>query len=285
MVQEEKPVAPRTYETLIHAISTRHLELGPRAREVARFIVQNPNKIAVGSAKEIADSAGIHPSILVRFAQHFGYTGFSDMQRIFQSRLLHAAPGFNERLDSLRQEVGPPRDGSVGFLHDLVLNDIAALRHLIDNVDAAAFEKAVELLAQARTIYLAGQLRAYVVSNYLDYVLTHLRLDSRLLDGTAGLAPEKARVISSDSVLIAVSFRYYAREVVDIVEDTASRGIPVIAITDSTLSPLAKHASATLIVPDAEFNFIKSLAAPLCMAQALVIALAHRLERFPDKDR
>jgi len=285
MVQDVNHGAPQTYETLIHTISRRHSELGPRAKEVARYIMQNPNLVAVGSAKEIATNAGIHPSILVRFAQHFGFSGFSDMQRVFQSRLLHAAPGFNERLETLRQEVGPVREQGVGFLHDLVLNDVAALRHLADNADAAAFDKAINLMAGARTIYLAGQLRAYVVANYLDYVLTHLRLDSRLLDGTAGLAPEKARVIGPDSVLIAVSFRHYAREVVDIVEATASRNVPVIAITDSTLSPLAKSAAATLIVPDAEFNFVKSLAAPLCMAQALVIGLAHKLERQPDQSR
>jgi hypothetical protein len=70
MVQDKKSGAPQTYETLIHTISRRHSELGSRAKEVARYIMQNPDLVALGSAKDIADDAGIHPSILVRFAQH-----------------------------------------------------------------------------------------------------------------------------------------------------------------------------------------------------------------------
>ncbi|WP_374441712.1 MurR/RpiR family transcriptional regulator [Stella sp.] len=285
MDDNDRPDRPATYETLIHQISLRHASMGRSAQEVARFVVQNPNVIAMNSAKRIAEDIGVNPSILVRFAQQFGYPGFAEMQRVFKSRLLNAAPDLADRIATLQKEVGLKADGSIEYLRDLVLSDMAALQRVAEETDAEQFERAVDLLAGARTIFLTGQLRAYIVASYMSYALAHLRVDARLLDGMAGLAPEQAQVIDRSSVLVAVSFRFYAREVVDIVETTAGRGVPVIAITDSLLSPLAKLATASLIVPDAEFNFSRSLAAPLCVAQALVIGLAQRLDRRPSMEK
>jgi DNA-binding MurR/RpiR family transcriptional regulator len=111
--------------------------------------------------------------------------------------------------------------------------------------------------------------------------LIHLRRDVRLLDGAGGLATEQAQLMDDKSVLLAVSFRHYAREVVDIVEAAEARRVPILAITDSQLSPLAKRATVCMVVPDGEYNYARSLAEPICLAQALIICLAQRLDLDP----
>ena len=80
-------------------------------------------------------------------------------------------------------------------------------------------------------------------------------------------------------MLFAISFRFYATEVVNIVDEAAKRKVPVIAISDSTLSPVAKAATVLLAVPEHEYTFSRSLAAPMCLAQALTVALAARLQK------
>jgi DNA-binding MurR/RpiR family transcriptional regulator len=87
-----------------------------------------------------------------------------------------------------------------------------------------------------------------------------------------------ARTMKDTDLLFAVSFRFYATEVVNVVEDAAARGIPIVAISDSTLSPLAKSAKVLFPVPEHEYTFSRSLAAPMCLAQALTVALASRLQ-------
>jgi DNA-binding MurR/RpiR family transcriptional regulator len=79
-----------------------------------------------------------------------------------------------------------------------------------------------------------------------------------------------------------VSFRFYAIEVVNVVEEAAGRGVPIIAISDTTLSPLAKNAKVLFAVPEHEYTFSRSLAAPMCLAQALTVALAARLQKNTD---
>lgn len=268
--------APLTYEQLIDRIVEQHPGLSARFQEIARFVVQNPNDVALSSLKTLAGRIGVDPSALVRFAQRFEFSGFTDMQRVFQSRLLSAAPGLAERVDGLRRELrGIGRGPSV--FRELVLADIAALHELLDIIPDRQFDNAAEILAQARTIYIIGQYRAFPIAHYLRYAMIHFRRDVRLIDGAGGLAAEQARAISADCAMIAVSFRFYAREVVDIVEATDERGVPIVAITDSKLSPLMRHAKEAFLVPAGEHNFANSLAAPVCVARSLVIAMANRL--------
>src|SRR6202000_3582541 len=92
-----------------------------------------------------------------------------------------------------------------------------------------------------RAVYLLGQLRSAPVVELLRYVLTMLGKRCVLLDPGGGLATHMARLIESGDVLLAVSFRFYATEVVNIVEEAGKRGVMIIEISDSTLSPLAKH--------------------------------------------
>ncbi len=137
----------------------------------------------------------------------------------------------------------------------------------------------MSLLEKADVIYLIGQLRSAPVVELLRYILTMLGKRCVLLDSSGGLATHMARAIRKTDLLFAVSFRFYATEVVNIVEETAQRSIPVIAISDSTLSPLAKAASVLFAVPEREYTFSRSLAAPMCLAQALTVALAARLQK------
>ena len=116
------------------------------------------------------------------------------------------------------------------------------------------------------------------IVDLLRYVLTMLGKRCVLLDPSGGLASYMARTITQRDLLFAVSFRFYATEVVNVVEQVAAAKVPIIAISDSTLSPLAKSASVLFAVPEHEYTFSRSLAAPMCLAQALTVALAARLQ-------
>jgi len=269
---------PDTYERLITQVTEQFPTMKKSFQRITRFMVQNPNAMAVESVKVIADQAGVQPSSLVRFAKHMGYNGFSEMKRIFQSHLISTASS-KERLESFSYEVSPAsRNSPATFLETLVNNDIAALNDLKNSISPEAIEQAVTLLQEAETIYVLGQLRSFSVAYNIRYLLLYLRQNVRLLDGSGGLATEEAELMSEKSLLVAVSFRYYAREVVDIVEGTARKNIPILAITDSQLSPLNKHATCSLVVPGAGHKFSYSLAATMCLAQSLIISMASRLQ-------
>jgi len=271
---------PSDYEELIRTIHERHDDMSKSYQRIAVYLTQNPNDVAVHSVNAIAERCEVHASNVVRFAQALGYDGFKTLQGLFQKRLSTAAPGFEARVKALERELGARKDRSEGgFLRDLIVRDIASLQNLFTEISEADLKKAVTLLEKAEVIYLLGQLRSSPVADLLRYILTMLGKRCVLLDPSGGLATHMARAIRKTDLLFAISFRFYATEVVNIVDEAASRKVPIIAISDSTLSPVAKAASVLFSVPEHEYTFSRSLAAPMCLAQALTVALAARLQK------
>lgn len=270
---------PETYEELIKLIHDRYEDMSKSYQRIALYLTQNPNDVAVLSVNAIGAKCGIHASSFVRYAQSLGYKGFKELQAVFQRRLSTAAPGFDARVRALEAELGGAREGELGFLADLVTRDVASLQDLLANMDAGQLAEAAALMEASDTIYLVGQLRSAPVVELLRYVLTMLGKRTVLLDAGGGLATHMAKVARPTDMLFVVSFRFYATEVVNVAEETAGRGVPVVAITDSTLSPYAKTARVLFAVPEHEYTFSRSLAAPMCLAQALCVALAARLQK------
>jgi DNA-binding MurR/RpiR family transcriptional regulator len=271
---------PKDYEALIRIIHERYDEMSKSYQRIAVYLTQNPNDVAVMSLNAIADACGIHASSFVRFAQMLGYNGFKELQALFQKRLSTAAPGFEARVKALETELSDRGNAGGGaFLHDLVLRDIASLQELLSSISAETIDKAVDMMEAADTIYLIGQLRSAPIVELMRYILTMLGKRVVLLDASGGLATHMAHAIRQTDLLFAVSFRFYATEVVNVVEQTAANSIPIIAISDSTLSPLAKNANVLFAVPEHQYTFSRSLAAPMCLAQALTVALAAKLQK------
>ncbi|MER9401458.1 MurR/RpiR family transcriptional regulator [Mesorhizobium sp. M0615] len=272
--------APRDYEELIRLIHDRYDEMSKSYQKIALYLTQNPNDVAVKSVNSIGDISGVHASSFVRFAQALGYEGFKELQSLFQKRLSTAAPGFEARVKALETELGGRVDQSeFGFMQDLVVRDIASLQDLLNGIDPDRLSEAVDLLERADVIYLLGQLRSAPVVDLLRYILTMLGKRCVLLDPGGGLATHMGRAMRTTDLLFAVSFRFYANEVVNIVEEAAQRRVPIVAISDSTLSPLAKSARVLFAVPEHEYTFSRSLAAPMCLAQAVTMGLAARIQK------
>jgi DNA-binding MurR/RpiR family transcriptional regulator len=274
---------PQNYEGIVNLITRDYPKLSPGYQQIARFFTQNPNVIALESINGIAEKCDVHPSSLVRFAQNLGYSGFKQLQGVFQTRLATAAPGFRERISALESELSRNEShGNKGLLKDLVVRDIAALHGLMESVTEDTLAAAAKLLTSAGTIYIAGQLRSEPLAVLLRYLLTMLHRRIILLDPAGGLAPEMAQTMGERDVLVAIAFRHYAKEVVSITELAVVGGTPVIAITDSQLSPLAKDARVLFTVPEDEYTFSRSLAAPICLIQCLATATAAVLQ--PNRD-
>ena len=271
----------RSYETLRTQIARKHADLSDRLRRIAEFAVQNPNDMALETVATLAGRIGVQPSSIIRFANSFGYDGFSEMQLVFRSRLVaDAAPSYRERIAAMRSLKGRANGGETGsdaVLAQFVADDIGALEDLHTDVAARELDRAVGLLARAQSIFLVGQRRSFPVAFYLHYALSQLDLRSFLIDSVGGTIETQARAATRDDVLIAISFKTYAPEVVRVVETLAERKVPIIAITDAPFSPIAGPAAVTFELPDRHGRAFRSLVAPMCLAQSLFVALGHQL--------
>ena len=270
-------VPAATYDDLQAEIGRRFPALSRQLQRIARFALERPQDVALDTVAAAATKAQVQPSAMVRFAQALGYDGYSDMQRIFRDRLVQRSASYRDRIASLRRTHPPAQSRPKAVLHDFVADSIAHLSHLEEHVAPARLESAVKLLARAGHIHVLAQRRAFPVACYLAYAIAQLELPVSLLDGVGGMLREQARALKSGDVLVAVSFRNYSPEVIELAAECFRRGITVIVITDSPVSPLAQSATVAFDLGDASDRPFRSLVEPLCLAQALVVSVGHEL--------
>jgi DNA-binding MurR/RpiR family transcriptional regulator len=266
---------PRDFEGLKALLATRVETLPRRLQQVAAFAMDHPDEVAFGTAASIAELADVQPSTLVRFAKAIGYTGFSDLQTVFRHRLRDRWPDYADRLRSLNDS-GHGRREPLRMLFGFTDSASASLERLRQTVSGDDLDAAVDLLARAKTIYLLGQRRSFPVATYLAYALPKLDVRAVLVDNGAGLGPEQIGNAGPEDVLLAISFTPYTSLTVDLAHEAARRGIPVVAITDSVFSPLTSTAKVWFEVVEADFGAFRSMAATLCLAMTLAVAVGER---------
>ena len=267
---------PATYEEMQQEIGRRFPSLSRQLQRIARFALEHPQDVALDTVAEAAGKVEVQPSAMVRFAQSLGYGGYSDMQRIFRDRLVQRSSSYRERIATMRR-VTPGLSRPKTVLHDFVTDSIAHLSHLEEHVSAERLDHAVTVLARAKRIHVLAQRRAFPVACYLAYALGQLELSVSLLDGVGGMVREQARAIRGEDALVAVSFRSYSTEVLELAADAHRRGVPVVVITDSAVSPLARSATVAFDLGDDSDRPFRSLVEPICLAQALVVSVGHKI--------
>lgn len=275
--------AARSYEDLKGSLSRLYPGMSPQLQRIATFALEHPQDMALDTVATLARGVGVQPSAMVRFAQALGYDGFSDLQRVFRGRLVERSnhsPGvrnYRERIEAFRAD--QPRSGPGGVLAQFVADGIASLEQLHEHIAPSELAIAVKELGAAKTIYVLGHRRSFPVAYYLAYALTQLELPTHLLDTVGGMLRDPAQLIGPKDALIVVSFKNYTPEVIEVAQACHARKVPVIAITDNALSPLARHAKVCFQIEEKTSKPFRMLVAPMCLAQALVVAVGEQISK------
>lgn len=277
MTSEPQLTTPaRDFEGFVAVLRQRRPSLPKRLKQVADHALAHLDDMAFGSTAQIAARAGVQASTLVRFAQALDYSGFSELQEIFQSRLRRQVVDHRERLAALRTtETGG--GGAAALLEGFAQASEESLGRVRAAIRPADLEAAVSMLAAARTIVLVGARRMFPVVSYLAYAFGKLGIRTMLVDNIAGLGPEQAAIADHDDLILAVSYAPYAALTVEIAASAHRRGIPVLALTDSAFSPLAENCRLWLEVNEADYGAFRSLAATFALAMTLAVATADRM--------
>lgn len=273
-----EPQLPRDFETLRARILEKREELPKRIAQIAAFALDNPDEIAFGTAASIAASAGVQPSTLIRFAQHLGFDGFTSLQGVFRERLRERNSSYEERLKALRGGAEQTKGGAI--LRSFIDAASRSLETISRSLDDESFERAVARLARAETVYLLARRRAYPIASYMAYALGKLKIPYQLVESASGLEPEMISFATPRDAVIAVSFSPYAAATIDNARQLSEQGVPVIAITDSSFSPLARAATEWFEVAEADCAGFRSLSATMALAMALTVAVAERRQEI-----
>ncbi|MGQ0332923.1 MurR/RpiR family transcriptional regulator [Halomonas elongata] len=272
---------PQDFTTLEARITADYPSLSRRLQQTARFLLDHPQEVAFATVAKLAEQAGVTPSTLIRFSNSFGFKGFSEMQQLFRARLVDELPNYTERIRAVRTATGETPD-STQLLWEFAEANRDVLEQLPGRIDPQTLERALDIFERAEIVHVMGARRSFVVASYMAYALQHVDKRTQLVSGLGGMHLEQLKSMGERDALLVVSFSPYAQESREAAEEAVKRGIPLVAITDSSLSPLARIADVSLMVHEAEVKSFRGLTASLCLTQTLAISLGVRRDKARD---
>ncbi|SAL83339.1 transcriptional regulatory protein [Caballeronia choica] len=279
-MQEETSTDVQNVDELMQRITEAYDTLPRQLKSVATYIEQHRSNVMMDRTSDIASACSVHPSAVVRFAQRFGFSGFSDLQAVFKQAYAGQSgspQSYQQRIRKLIDEKAGKVSG-VSVAREFIAASRTGLDELEAGLDDEHFEAAVKMLQQAENIYVIGVRRSFAVASYIVYALQHTKKRVHLVSGFGGMYREQIRSVRKGDVVVAISFAPYGKETQYCVRAAQHHGAKTLVITDSQLSPLARHASAHLFVKEGSAFAFRSLTSTICLCQALFIALAYRLE-------
>ena len=256
-------------QELLQRLNHSGKRLSKSHRRIAECIVTHYDKAAFMTASKLGEYVGVSESTVVRFAAALGYDGFPQLQKALQELIRH-------RLTATQRLEMTGDMGHAQVLNKVLKTDIQNIRTTLDELDLATFDAVIESILQAHNLYVLG-LRASAplaefFGHYLNFIFPNVHT---VTSGVSDVFEQIAR-ISDEDVLIGISFPRYTSHTVKAMKFARSRGATLIAITDGPLSPLHAEANLCLMAKSDMASFVDSLAAPISLINALIVALSQR---------
>lgn len=268
---------PRDYDGLVAALVERQGRLSRRHAEVARFVLNHPEEVAVGSIRPLAAQARVPTATLTRFAQELGFAGFPDMQRVFRERLLGPRSSFAERLTGLASGAEEADLDSPGAVFDGFVQAAAgSLLRIAEGLDRQTLQAFVAALGAAEAVHVAAARGAFGIGAYAFYGLASSGRRTHLIDNLGAMRAQQVAAMGPRDALLALTFDDYTPETVEVARLAQAAGRAVLAITDNELSPVVPLASQVLFVKEARLGHFRSQVPALVLCQSIIVSLARR---------
>lgn len=238
-------------------------------RRIASYILEHYDEAAFMTAFRLGETVGVSESTVVRFASELGFPGYPQLQKAVQ-KLIRSKLTSVQRVEVSRSRM---RDDEV--LENVMSYDIANIRQTLEEMPNEVFNTAVEALVNARHVYVFGAGSCRALAQFAAFYLKLLLPDIRLIN-TSNVTEvlEELYSIGEQDALLVVSFPRYSARSVKAAHFAHSRGAKVIAVTDSILSPVAQFSSSLLLAHSDMPTVVDSLAAPLSVINALLVAIS-----------
>jgi DNA-binding MurR/RpiR family transcriptional regulator len=239
----------------------------------ARWALDNPQDVALLTVREQAKRAGVVPATMTRLAQRLGFDGYDAVRDLYAENLRRRASSvFSPKAAALvaRRKL----TGDASLAHDLVDTLVHQMVGMSGTESLGQLAAAVGVIAKARRVFVLGQRSCYPVAFHFAYVFGLAGGRTQLLDAPGGTGSDTLRDAQKGDALLAISIKPYTRITVEVARHAARRGMSVVAITDSAVSPLARAARATILVPTDSPSFFHTLTPAFAVAETLAALLA-----------
>jgi DNA-binding MurR/RpiR family transcriptional regulator len=263
------------HQALSGYIRARFDDFSRSQKDVAQYIVDHLDEAAFQTAEELARRANTSSSTVVRFSQALGFEGFPELQQAARDEYRRRPPGANGAGDAL------PGAAPLFSLDHTEFEAALAADHV--NVEDTAHklsrsdvEAAVDAIVSADKVLIAGTDQMAFFASYLRHLLMLLDLRAEIVASPSQEALGRLSRIDSETLVVGLSAGRPHPLITRTMKLARHRKAPTLAITDATLSEVARLARIRLYYSSNTPAFVRSHTALLSLIQALAYGVYAR---------
>lgn len=269
------PPPPHGHQALSDYITARFDEFSRSQKDVAQYIVDHLDEAAFQTAEELARRASTSSSTVVRFSQALGFEGFPELQQAARDEYrrnpagagaaapdaVAAAPLFS--LDQTEYETA-------------LATDHVNVEETARKLSRSEVEAAIEAIATAEKVLIAGTDQMAFFASYLRHLLSLLDIRAEVVASPSQDALGRLSRIDETTLVIGLSAGRPHPLIARTMKLARHRRSPTIAITDATLSEVARLARVRLYYSSNSPAYVRSHTALLSLIQALAYGVYSR---------
>ena len=260
--------------TIQDTIAAEYDGLSAKLQAAADYVVANPVDVATRSLRSISGSTGLAPATFSRLARALGFDSYEELRELSRNAVGQQFISFSNKAERLQKEKELP--GTAPFLHRQAQACTGNIDALVQGIDVARMEQAVELLHRARNVTLFGAFGATGIIEYMAYMGNYFA-PNWFISGRMGasLSSSMAHLTERD-VLLVLTTTPFARRSILAAEMARERGADVVVITDNHACPALKYATVGLIHSTDSPQFFSSYVATLVLIETIIGMLVKR---------
>ena len=271
----DQPNPPESLDALLEQLRTEFPNLSVQFQGGARYLLDHPRDIAIQSMRKVAANAGVQPATLVRLSQSLGFEGWQGLRELFVTAVREGGSQPYARRARKVVKDSDKTSGSGKMLAEMIEVQHHNLDALLAN-NADTLPRAADLLAAAPIVHVAGFRSCFPIAFTFHYIYGLFRSSVRLIRGDAGTLEMELRALNARDAVLVAGFAPYSQESLRVAQAAREAGCKVIALTDSTVAPIALEADCTLLFAIDSPSFFPSITSGVTMVEALVEQLLAR---------
>jgi DNA-binding MurR/RpiR family transcriptional regulator len=255
---------------VLEKIQKDFANLSKNQKKVAEYLGQDGAMASFDSVKQLAQKVGVSESSVVRLAQALGYEGYPELRRELQEEFKKKMGGAG-RLQRAVNELP-----AQGFVESLFRKDVESIEETLTQFSHQDFSRAIDLVWQARRIFIIGFRSALSLAYFLNFRLARLGLDVHLILMTGGTSLlEQLVLIQSTDLLVPIGFDRPPAETRTAINHAIASKVRILGISHSSTSEIARNSTVCLLARRRD-DRTQSLVAHMALLNALAIGIANR---------
>ncbi len=267
---------PHGHQALSDYITARFDEFSRSQKDVAQYIVDHLDEAAFQTAEELARRASTSSSTVVRFSQALGFEGFPELQQAAREEYRRQAGPRGGGAGAAAPAVAPLFSLDQTEYETALATDHVNVEETARKLSRRDMEAAVEAISTAERVLIAGTDQMAFFASYLRHLLMLLDIRAEVVASPSQEALGRLSRIDEMTLVIGLSAGRPHPLIARTMKLARHRRAPTLAISDATLSEVARLARIRLYYSSNSPAYVRSHVALLSLLQALAYGVYAR---------